>query len=175
MISWANPSSSPANSPRRFTNKLYAMTDGTATASPPTAIPMNASITPNTVPSSPRSGLTEPNVASHGRNRAAASRSAATSFASTIRRASSCVVVSAVWVATAGPRRPLDLGHETVCLAPHPAELPPLEEDEVPGDDGKHDEDGEHELGLAARREDQFPGRCRNRPAHLKEHPVSPP
>src|SRR5213079_2224258 len=63
------------------------MTDGTATASPetvvtsasatpgataamlpepPTAIPMNASITPSTVPSSPRRGLTEPNVARHG-------------------------------------------------------------------------------------------------------------
>ena len=65
---------------------------------PPTAIPMNASMTPSTVPSRPRSGLTEPNVASHGMNRAAVSRSPATSFASTIRSASSCVVVSAVAV-----------------------------------------------------------------------------
>src|SRR5439155_1230564 len=121
------------------------MTDGTATASPatvvtsasatpgataamlpepPTAIPMNASITPSTVPSSPSSGLTEPNVASQGMKR---------------------------------------------------ADLPPVEEDEIPGDDGKHDEDGEDELGLAARREDQLPGRCGDRPAHLKEHAVSPP
>src|SRR5438445_3873614 len=115
MISWANPSSSPANRPRRLTKRLYAITDGTATASPatvvtsasatpgatapmfpepPTAIPMKASITPSTVPSRPSSGLTEPNVASQGMNRAAASRSAATSLARTIRNASSCVVVS---------------------------------------------------------------------------------
>src|SRR5207244_806879 len=124
MISCANPSSSPANKPSRFTNTLYAITEGTATASPatvvtsasatpgataamlpdpPTAMPMNASITPSTVPSSPSSGLTEPKVASQGMKRAAASRSAATSFASTMRSASSCGVVSAVWVATAGP------------------------------------------------------------------------
>src|SRR3989442_921752 len=210
------------------------MTDGTATASPatvvtsasatpgataamlpdpPTAIPMNASITPSTVPSSPRSGLTEPNVASQGMKRAAASRSAATSFASTMRSASSCVVVSAegrhgraVVLQPAGlqlgkeidafaqqpvegrggqshggvvgvvqPRRPLDLRHEAVGLPAHPAKLPPLEEDEIPGNDGEHDEDGEHELGLATRRENQLPGRRGDRPAHLKEHAVSPP
>src|SRR5205807_841761 len=124
MISWAKPSSSPANSPRRFTNRLYAITEGTATASPatvvtsasatpgatapmfpdpPTAIPMKASITPNTVPSRPSKGLTDPKVASHGMNRAAPSRSAATSLASTMRSASSCVIVRALWVATAGP------------------------------------------------------------------------
>src|SRR6266571_3045171 len=99
------------------------MTDGTATArpitvvtsasatpgataamlpEPPTAIPMKASITPSTVPSKPSSGLTDPKVASQGRKRAAASRSAATSLA--------------------------------ITLAPQAAELPPLEEDEVPGD-----------------------------------------
>src|SRR2546427_4370694 len=39
----------------------------------------------STVPSRPSSGLTEPNVASQGMNRAAVSRSAATSFASTMR------------------------------------------------------------------------------------------
>ena len=69
---------------------------------PPTAMPMNASITPSTVPSSPSSGLTEPNVASHGMNRAAASRSAAISLASTMRSASSCVVVRAT-AGTVGP------------------------------------------------------------------------
>src|ERR1051325_6367002 len=124
MISCAKPSSSPAKRPSRLTNRLYAITAGTATASPatvvtsasatpgataamlpepPRAIPMNASITPSTVPSSPRSGLTDPKVASQGMNRAAASRSAATSFASTMRSASSCVVVSVVCVSTAGP------------------------------------------------------------------------
>ena len=103
---------------------LYAITDGTATASPmtvvtrasatpgatapifpepPTAIPMKASITPSTVPSSPSSGLTEPKVASQGMKRAAASRSAATSLASTIRNASSCVIVSVTWGWAAGP------------------------------------------------------------------------
>ncbi len=56
---------------------------------PPTAIPMNASMTPSTVPSRPSSGLTDPNVASQGMKRAAVSRSAATSFASTMRNASS--------------------------------------------------------------------------------------
>src|ERR1041384_4545070 len=82
------------------------MTAGTATASPPTvvtsasatpgatavmlpdpptAIPMKASMTPSTVPSSPSSGLTDPNVASQGIHRAAVSRSAATSLASTMR------------------------------------------------------------------------------------------
>ena len=64
---------------------------------------MNASITPSSVPSSPRSGLTDPKVASQGMNRAAASRSAATSFASTMRSASSCVVVRVACVSTAGP------------------------------------------------------------------------
>src|SRR5205807_10194225 len=124
MISWAKPSSSPANRPSRFTNRLYAITEGTATArpptvvtsasatpgatapmfpDPPTAIPMKASITPNTVPSRPSKGLTDPKVASHGMNRAAPSRSAATSLASTMRSASSCVIVRALWVATAGP------------------------------------------------------------------------
>src|SRR2546429_136247 len=73
------------------------------------------------------------------------------------------------------PRRALDLRHEAVGLPPHAPELPPLEEDEIPGDDRKHDEDGEDEFGLAARRENQLPGRCGDRPAHLKEHDVSPP
>jgi hypothetical protein len=71
---------------------LYDITAGTATArpatvvtsasatpgataamlpDPPTAIPMNASMTPSTVPRRPSSGLTEPNVASQGMNRAA--------------------------------------------------------------------------------------------------------
>ena len=74
---------------------------------PPIAMPMNASITPSTVPSSPSKGLTEPNVASHGMNRAAASRSAATSLASTIRNASSWVVVSAADDAAAAGTTPL--------------------------------------------------------------------
>src|SRR5438067_1088161 len=108
MISWAKPSSSPANSPRRFTNKLYAITEGTATASPAT------------------------------------------------------VVTSAS--ATRGAR---DLGHEPVGMAAHAAELPPLEEDEIPGDDREDDEDREHELRLATGREHQLPRRRRNRPAHL--------
>src|SRR2546425_173063 len=92
MISCANPSSSPANSPSRLTNRLYAITDGTATASPatvvtsasatpgataamlpepPRAMPMKASITPSTVPSRPSSGLTEPKVASQDPTRIA--------------------------------------------------------------------------------------------------------
>ena len=92
---------------------------------PPTAIPMNASITPSTVPSRPRSGLTEPNVASHGINRAAVSRSPATSLASTIRSASSCVVVSVVdaaaacagFVATPVPLRLPGFNSEKKCTA----------------------------------------------------------
>src|SRR5437879_5514379 len=76
---------------------------------PPRAIPMNASITPSTVPSRPSSGLTEPNVASHGTNRAAESRSAATSLASTMRSASSCVAVRVVVGAPLGAAAsPLD-------------------------------------------------------------------
>src|SRR6267143_1258959 len=142
------------------------MTDGTATASPitvvtsasatpgataamfpepPTAIPMKASITPSTVPSRPSSGLTEPKVASHGMKRAAASRSAATSLASTIRSASSCV-------------------------APQSAKLPHFEEDQVPGDDREDDQDGEHELRLATGREHELPRRGRNGAAYLQEH-----
>src|SRR5204862_6779299 len=38
MISCANPSSSPANRPSRFTKRLYAITDGTATARPATVV-----------------------------------------------------------------------------------------------------------------------------------------
>ena len=41
---------------------------------PPAAMPRNASITPSTVPKRPSNGLTDPNVASQGMNRAAASR-----------------------------------------------------------------------------------------------------
>src|SRR2546428_8620364 len=124
MISWAKPSSSPANRPSPVTNRLYAITEGTATArpptvvtsasatpgataaifpEPPTAMPMKASITPSTVPSRPSSGLTEPNVASQGMKRAAASRSAAPSLASNIRSASSCVVVRVACGAAIGP------------------------------------------------------------------------
>src|SRR2546429_60423 len=47
---------------------------------PPTAIPMNASMTPSTVPSSPSSGLTEPKVASQGMKEVAAERDAAARF-----------------------------------------------------------------------------------------------
>src|SRR5258706_16356600 len=36
-ISWAKPSSSPANRPRRLTKRLYAITAGTGTAGPPPA------------------------------------------------------------------------------------------------------------------------------------------
>src|SRR5881394_1732817 len=110
-ISCAKPSSSPANRPSRLTYRLYAMTAGTATARPPTVVTkasatpgataVKASITPSTVPRSPSSGLTEPKVASHGMKRAAVSRSAPTSFASTMRNASSWVVVNVVAAAAA--------------------------------------------------------------------------
>jgi hypothetical protein len=70
---------------------------------PLVAMPMNASMTPSTVPSNPISGLTEPNVASHGTYFPSRSCSASTCESSTIRRASSCVGVSAS--TTPGPRR----------------------------------------------------------------------
>src|SRR5207245_1132106 len=154
-ISWAKPSSSPANRPSRFTNRLYAITEGTATArpptvvtsasatpgataamfpEPPTAMPMKASITPSTVPSRPSSGLTEPQG-------------------------------GVVGVLETG--RPLALRHEAVGLLPHAAELPPLQRDEIPRDQGEHDEDREHELGLAARGQHQLPGSGGNRSPDL--------
>ena len=50
-------------------------------------------MTPNTVPSNPRRGLTDPIVANQTINFAITSRSAATSLANTIRSTSSCVLL----------------------------------------------------------------------------------
>ena len=56
---------------------------------------------------------------------------------------------------------------EAVPHAPHAAELPRLEHDQVPRHDGKDREDGQHELGFATGGKHELP-RCRgNRPADL--------
>src|SRR5688572_12701560 len=109
MTSDPKPSSSPSSRFNRLAKRLYPNTAGIATASaaavaisasatpgataamlpdPFVAIPMNATITPSTVPSRPMSGLTDPMVASHGMNRPSRSRSSDVTESSRNRSAS---------------------------------------------------------------------------------------
>src|SRR5581483_5972825 len=72
-------------------------------------------------------------------------------------------------VGIAEPWRTFDVGHEAVRLLPELPELPPLEEDHVPGDERKHDENREDEFRLPRRCEYEFPGSGRHGATDLKE------
>src|SRR3954451_23879073 len=65
------------------------------------------------------------------------------------------------------------LGEKPVRLAVEPAKLPPLEDDDEPGDQGEDGGDDEDDLGLEAGGEHQLDRRPGHRPAGLEDHRAS--